>query len=59
MSAFLFQQGRNYSYDFIISMIPLSNTEKPVVDVSHLTKNQRVQMIEEFLFEKLDNKGDV
>nr|WP_326208801.1 hypothetical protein [uncultured Oscillibacter sp.] len=44
------------SYDFIISMAPLSGAAKPMADVSHMTKSQRVQFIEEFLFEKLDNK---
>ena len=58
-SPYQFSVYPDSSYDFIISMVPLNNTEKPVVDVSHLTKTQRVQVIEEFLFEKLDNKGDV
>lgn len=44
------------SYDFIISMVPIKNASKPVADVSRMTKGQRVQFIEEFLFDKMDGK---
>ena len=44
------------SYDFIISMVPMKNAPKPVADVSRMTKLQRVQFIEEFLFDKMDGR---
>ena len=56
-SPYQFSVYPDSSYDFIISMTPLSGAVKPVADVSHMTKAQRVQMIEEFLFEKMDNRG--
>ena len=58
-SPYQFSVYPDSSYDFIISMAPLSSPAKPVADVSHMTKAQRVQFIEEFLFEKLDSKSRV
>ena len=58
-SPYQFSVYPDSSYDFIISMTPLSGAVKPVADVSHMTKAQRVQMIEEFLFEKMDNRGSL
>ena len=56
-SPYQFSVYPDSSYDFIISMTPLAGAAKPVADVSHMTKAQRVQFIEEFLFEKLDSRG--
>ena len=56
-SPYQFSVYPDSSYDFIISMAPLNGAAKPVADISHVAKAQRAQFIEEFLFEKLDNRG--
>lgn len=55
-SPYQFSVYPDNNYDFIISMVPLKNTTRPVADISHMTKARRVQFIEEFLFEKMDGR---
>lgn len=40
------------SFEFIISTVTLENCEKPIADISHISKNKYVEFIEEFLFVK-------
>lgn len=57
-SPYQFSVYPDNNYDFIISMVPLKNTTRPVANVSHMTKARRVQFIEEFLLEKMDGKEE-
>lgn len=49
---FLCQEDR---YDFIITTVSLENVTKPIANIAHMTMEQSVQFIEEFVFTKLDN----
>lgn len=44
------------SYDFIISMLPLEAGEKPIVSIAHMSREQSIGCIEEFLFTKMEDK---
>lgn len=44
------------AYDFIISTGTLNDAEKPVANISHMTRAQGVSYIEEFIFTKMNNK---
>lgn len=57
-SPYQFSVYPDSNYDFIISMVSLKNATRPVANISHMTRAQRVQFIEEFLFERMDNKDE-
>lgn len=49
-SSFQYTYKSENEYDFIISTVPLEAVQKPVADLTHVTKNDYSKFLEEFVF---------
>lgn len=57
-SSYQFSVYPDNSYDFIISSASIESTAKPMVCVAHMTRQQSVRYIEEFLFNQMKDQTD-
>ncbi|MDD3139927.1 MAG: hypothetical protein PHX08_13260, partial [Lachnospiraceae bacterium] len=49
-TSYLLPMCMNSKYDFIITTVPIKECEKPVVSIAHMSYEESIHHIEEFLF---------